>query len=264
MAKASFPAALKHGRALPLSDGDVTVIAGYLGCHIAAVRAVLAVESAGKGFGPDGRPIILNEPHIFYRELGAGAKRDKAVANGLAYAKWKTKPYLKTQAERYDWMDKAIAIDEAAALKSCSWGLGQLMGFNYKICGFKTVQEFVEAMLYSEGAQLYGMARFIVSSKLQAHMRSLNWASFAKGYNGAGYKQNKYDAKLAAAYANRPASEKVTPPPASASQLAVLLGQGAAQPDIEPTAPVTAVPEPVAVSPLAAFINALLALFKKA
>ena len=231
------------GKALPLSDGDVGIIAGYLGCHVASVRAVLAVESAGKGFGPDGRPLILNEPHIFYRELGEGPKRDRAVANGLAYAKWKTKPYPKTAAERYDWLAKAMEVDEVAALRSCSWGLGQIMGFNHKLCGFATVREFIDAMTYSEGAQLYGMARFIISTKLQNALKSRNWASFAKGYNGAGYKENRYDEKLAAAYDKRPFAERVTPPPASDSQLTMLLGKGVAQPDIEPPpkpAPMTA------------------------
>jgi hypothetical protein len=31
-------------------------------------------------------------------------------------------------------------------------------------------------------------------------LENLDWAKFARGYNGAGYKQNKYDEKLAAAY----------------------------------------------------------------
>ncbi len=249
-----------RGQARQLSDGDVTTIAGYLGCHVAAVRAVLAVESAGAGFGPDGRPLILNEPHIFYRELKAGAKRDRAVANGLAYAAWKTKPYPKTQAARYAWLEQAMGIDETAALRSCSYGLGQCMGFNHKLCGFATVQAFVDAMTYSEGAQLYAMARFIVSNKLQVHLRTHNWAAFARGYNGAGYKANRYDEKLAAAYAKRPASEKITPPTASDSQLAAMLGHGAAPPDIEP--PKT--PTPNDAHWLAVLINALLALFKKA
>lgn len=75
------------GAALPLGSEDVKTIAGYLGCHIAALRAVLAVESNGKGFSADKRPIILSELHIFYRELDAGAKRDGAVRDGLAFAK---------------------------------------------------------------------------------------------------------------------------------------------------------------------------------
>lgn len=213
------------GRALPLSDGDVEIIAGYLGCHVAAVRAVLAVESAGKGFH-NGRPLILNEPHIFYRQLGQGSKRDRAVAQGLAYKVWRTKPYLKSVDARYEWLEKAMAIDEVAALRSCSWGLGQMMGFNHRLCGFASVQEFVAAMCHSEGAQLYAMARFIVSRGIQKNLKEFDWAGFAYRYNGAQYKKNSYDTKLKAAYDKRPSSEKRTPPPASEAQLMALLGKG--------------------------------------
>lgn len=258
-----------RGQALPLSDGDVSIIAGYLGCHVAAVRAVLAVESAGQGFH-NGRPLILNEPHIFYREL-SGGKRAQAVAQGLAYKVWRTKPYLKSVDARYEWLERAMAIDEVAALRSCSWGLGQMMGFNHKICGFATVHEFVAAMCHSEGAQLYGMARFIVSKGIQKNLRTFDWAGFAYRYNGAGYKKNKYDTKLAAAYARRPSSEKVTPPPATESQLKALLGKGKPKPAHElpraplppPLPPLPPTPKPASGGFFTALINLILSLFGK-
>lgn len=227
------------GQGRPLGANDVKVIAGYLGCEIAAIRAVLAVEAAGKGFGPDKRPIILNEPHVFYREL-SGQKRTDAARAGLAYSKWGSKPYPKTQSARYQWLSKAMKIDESAALKSCSWGLGQVMGFNHKLCGFSTVQQFVEAMKYSEGAQLYAVARFIVSRGLTKYLRAKNWAAFAKGYNGAGYAKNAYHTKLASAYAKRPKSERVVPPPATEAEIKALLG-GAAPVS---TAPIVKVAKP--------------------
>jgi len=36
------------------------------------IRAVLAVGPAGGGFDKLGRPRMLFEPHVFYRELGPG------------------------------------------------------------------------------------------------------------------------------------------------------------------------------------------------
>jgi hypothetical protein len=224
------------GAALPLADGDVVTIAGYLGCQIATVRAVLAVESAGKGFGSDGRPIILNEPHVFYREL-KGAQRELAVEAGLAYPKWGTKPYPASQDARYEWLARAMSINETAALRSCSWGLGQLMGFNHKVCGFDTPQDMVEAMCRSEGAQLFAMARFIVSNGLQDELRRLDWSGFARGYNGSGYAKNAYHTKLAAAYKRRPAAEKVTPPAASLAALDALLSAGEASQSPAPVTP---------------------------
>jgi hypothetical protein len=42
---------------------------------------------------------------------------------------------------------------------------------------------------------------FLKGSGLLPALRSLDWAAFAKGYNGPGYSANKYDRKLAKAYA---------------------------------------------------------------
>lgn len=254
-----------RGRALPLKDGDVELVAGYLGCETAAVRAVMAVESRSKAY-QDGRPIILNEPHVFYRELGkiSRAKRDEAVSAGLAYKKWKTKPYLRTQAERYAWLDKAMKIDKEAALKSCSWGLGQVMGFNHAVCGLDTAEAFVKAMMHSKGGQLLVIARFIVGNKLQRHLRRPhNWRKFARSYNGPGYATHGYHTKLARAYANRPDSEKTVPPIPSDAALEALMGnagpQEPVQPDPVPPPPdIPAQPDTPSQPPQSGFSVALL------
>jgi len=227
------------GAARPLKEDDIRLVAGYLRCHLAALKAVIAVESRDEGFGADGRPIILNEPHIFWRELGAGGKRNKAVKAGLAYRKWGTKPYPKTQASRYRWLEKAMAIEERAALRSCSWGLGQVMGFNHGLCGFTDVQSFVRAMLISEGAQLYAMARFIVSNDLHDNLRERDWSGFARGYNGSGFAKHGYHTKLKNAYEDRPAWEKVFPRAVSEADILAALVDDVApdvptQPDLPP------------------------------
>lgn len=211
------------GEAKRMLPADVETIAGYLGCEVAMVRAVLAVESANSGFDSQGRPKMLFEPHVFYRELGAGPERERAKAEGIAYSAWKSGNY---PADSYPRLQKAIAINETAALKSASWGLHQGMGFNFALMGFKSVQDYVKAMTYSESAHLYAMGRFIVSKGLQKHLRSKNWSSFAKGYNGSGYLRNQYHVKLKEAYDRRPASERYVPPPASVMDLNRLLGLG--------------------------------------
>ncbi|AWF80569.1 peptidoglycan-binding protein [Microbulbifer sp. A4B17] len=211
------------GAALPMNDDDIRIIAGYLGCEIAALKSVLSVESAGKGFGYEDRPIILNEPHIFYRELTIPKQRQRASRENLAYPYPGTMPYPVTQSDRYLWLEKAMAINKDAALASCSWGLGQILGANYKACGFSTVLAFVEAMMYSDGAQLYIMARFIVSNSLQMYLRSRAWAEFARRYNGPSYASNHYDLKLEHAYERMPLSDKVTPPPTDINTLNKLI-----------------------------------------
>ena len=54
---------------MTLAINDYQAAATKLGVDIASVRAVASVESNGKGMFPDGRPAILFERHIFYREL---------------------------------------------------------------------------------------------------------------------------------------------------------------------------------------------------
>jgi len=267
------------GKALDLTPDDVDIVAGYLGIEIAALRAVMAIEAAGRGFDKSRRPTMLFEPHVFWRELGSGAKRDRAAREGLAYAKWGAQKYPR---ESYTRLSKAVEIDREKALRSASWGLGQVMGFNHKAAGFDSASEMVEAMMHSEGAQLFAMARFMVTNGLHRHLRDKNWAAFARGYNGPGFRKNKYDEKLAAAYSKRPAFERVVPPPAKTDQIDALLGKADAPKTPQkpadaqkpaPVAPTPAKPEPApepaprpapaAKSWLSVLIEALARMFKR-
>ncbi|CAH2407465.1 hypothetical protein MES4922_670002 [Mesorhizobium ventifaucium] len=127
----------------------------------------------------------------------AGAARAKAVAAGLAYAKWGEKPY---PSDSYPRLKAACAIDETAALRSASWGLGQVLGENFRAAGFPTVQAMVEAMMEDEALQLAAAVNFIAANRLDGKLRAHDWAGFAKGYNGASYGKNAYDIRLAAAF----------------------------------------------------------------
>ena len=180
-----------------LTHADIIAAATKINIPVAALKAVVAVEARGQGFKGD-RPIILFERHVFYRNLPS-QKRNEAVAKGLATKRWK-RGYLKTQSARYRRLSKASDIDEDAALKACSWGLGQVLGENWKFCGFSSISEFVEYQFESEANQLDTMCRYIVAAKLDDDLRALDWAGFALGYNGRGYKKNNYHKKLARAY----------------------------------------------------------------
>src|SRR5581483_5777658 len=104
-------------------------------------------------------------------------------------------------AAQYDRLARAIALDRAAALRSASWGLGQVMGFNAQAAGFADAEALVDAMAESENAQLLAMAKFInQQSKAVAALRNHDWATFARIYNGPNYAINKYDVKLAGAF----------------------------------------------------------------
>lgn len=185
------------GKAKRLDDIDLPAIGAEIDVGEDEIHAVLDVETAGGGFDSIGRPKMLFEPHIFYRELGPGPARDKAVALGLAYPKWGQKKYPK---DSYARLGQAMEIDLEKALRSASWGLGQIMGFNCKLAGYATARQMVDAFLDDEETHLRAMVKFIINSGLHDELRGHDWAGFARGYNGAGYAKHGYHTKLAAAF----------------------------------------------------------------
>lgn len=201
------------GQAKRLDDLDLPLIGRLIGVGEDEVHAILDVEAAGTGFDKQGRPKMLFEPHIFWKQLGPGARRDKAAAAGLAYPRWKPGAYPK---DSYPRLLKAMQIDEEAALRSASWGLGQIMGFNCKLAGYPTAKAMVAAFIDDEADHLAGMIRFIKATGLDDELRRHDWKGFARAYNGAGFAKNGYDRKLAAAFA-RWQKIKDTPVPAGAA-----------------------------------------------
>ena len=185
-----------------LTAEQIKTIAKENNIPYAALRAVIEVEAKGDGFNSDGTPVILFERHIFRRRLIANGKESLAVRltkerPDLCYTSMGA--YGKYSAQ-HDRMAEASKYDRTSALESASWGLFQIMGFHWKSLGFPTLQSFINTMYRDEMGQLDAGIRFIKMNKLDVHLRNENWASFAKGYNGASYKVNKYDEKLAAAY----------------------------------------------------------------
>jgi hypothetical protein len=96
-----------------IDDIDLPTIAATIGAGEDELHAFMDVEAAGSPWDKQGRPKMLFEPHLFYRALGPGKKRDAAVKAGLAYAKWGAKKY---PADSYPRLLQAMAIDEAKAL----------------------------------------------------------------------------------------------------------------------------------------------------
>jgi hypothetical protein len=87
-------------------------------------------------------------------------------------------------------------LDRAAALQSASWGLGQVLGENFKVGGFVSVDEMVQAMSDSEDTQITAVGAFILGRRLDRALATHDWASFARGYNGPAFATNHYDVRL--------------------------------------------------------------------
>ena len=169
-----------------------------LKCHPADLEAIAQVESGGYGWFDDGRIKLLFEKHVFYRRLPATV-RARAVAKKLARRKWispKRGGYRdqKGASSRYKLFEKAIEFHDRAAYESASYGSYQIMGFNYKPCGYSSAKDMFEAFLTGEQAQLDAFIKFLKSRRLVVAMRKRDFALIEKRYNGGG---------LGGAYARR-------------------------------------------------------------
>lgn len=243
------------GAAKRIDDIDLPKLGALIGVGEDELHAFLDVETRGTGFDAEGRPRILFERHVFWRELPSG-KRQQAQAAGLAS---RTPGGYGKESEQYGKLGRALAIDATAALRSCSWGLGQIMGFNHKLAGYETVEEMILAFMEDEENQLLGAVRFIQNTGLDKALREHRWADFAKGYNGPNYKINRYDEKLAEAYAKWSRIKDTPWPPAATKPLpekVVVLPE----PEPEPEDQIARGPGPVAtvLGGLAAAIGAAL------
>jgi hypothetical protein len=186
------------GAGVKLQEQDFANIAADLGVGVPEVKAVQGVESAGSGFIEDGRPLIRFEAHQFSRltkhfydhvfpGISVRKRNDSLVQGGAAGRR-----------REYNRLEKAMLLDRTAALESASWGLFQIMGFNYSTVNLRSVEELVGAMYKSEGEQLKLFSEFVKKTGLADALKHKNWADFARRYNGHDY--GDYDKKLERAY----------------------------------------------------------------
>lgn len=179
----------------------ISKLAKEYSIETAALLAIVETESAGVSFwkvGSFDKPAIRFEGHYFYDRIPE-SRRAEAVKLGLAHPDAGVVKNPKSYAARYALLERARAFDENAALESTSWGLGQVMGANWRDLGYKSVKDFVSKQNTIEG-QVEAMLRFIKVNGLIKYINAKNWKAFASRYNGPAYKKNKYDTKMADAY----------------------------------------------------------------
>ncbi|ARU88294.1 N-acetylmuramidase family protein [Pseudomonas sp. M30-35] len=196
---------------LLLGHADLAAAAKRLGVDLASVYAVNEVESLGSGFASNGKPTILFERHVMYRQLSTPVHADDDASQLKQHADElvltnpnlvNPKPggYAGGTAE-HQRLARARMIDDSCALSSASWGAFQIMGYHWELLGYSSVQDFAEQMAKSEAEQLDAFVRFIEADPaLHKALKAKKWAEFAKRYNGPAYARNLYDVKLERAY----------------------------------------------------------------
>jgi hypothetical protein len=179
---------------IQLTEQDFQVAAAQIQVDIPAIKAVAEIESANSGFLSSGEPVILFERHVFHQRTGG-----KFSASHPDLSNKTPGGYGGVQAQ-HGRLQRAAELDHNAALESASWGRFQVMGYHWKALGYKSLQEFINGMYAGVDGQLEAFIRYVKVNRLDADLRRHDWASFARGYNGPGYKKNAYDTKLAAAW----------------------------------------------------------------
>lgn len=191
-----------------LTDEDFRKVAAELEVEVAAIKAVVSIEAgaAMKGFWAPGVPVV-NFDRTMYNKYArtaaskAGDKNAKVPSglSGYALSEW-------TQ------LVNARRVNEQGANLGTFWGMFQIGGFNYKICGCESIKEFVDLMSYSELEQLELFASFIRNAGFVNDLRVKNWAGFARKYNGPSYARRGYHTKMASAYAKFKAQDAKAAP----------------------------------------------------
>lgn len=241
---------LGKGRAAAIAPAEIAVLADELGCHPADLEAIAEIESGGFGWYSDGRIKILFEKHWFYR-LVEPAVRATALRRGLARKFWVSPSKggyrdQKTPDERYAILANAIDLDREAAFSSVSIGRFQIMGFNYKICGFVSASAMWMKFLDSERHQLRAFTNFLKSKGLVPAIRRRDFAKVEKGYNGGGLR-GAYAAKMSRE------SDKLRAGKWKDYRAGSFIVAPAVRPETTPASPATispvidATPDPVAV-----------------
>lgn len=182
-----------------ISESDLKKISESFNLSVPHLKAILAVESNGKGFWEvpgylDIVPVVRFEKHIFTRITNGRYSKEHPHLVGRV---WQDSP---SGYKAWALLSSALKVDRNAAVQSASWGLMQIMGFHFRACGCKDIESFVKLMSKSEAEQLKLGLTYMRTFGLIEVLQSNNWKEFARRYNGSLYWMHGYDKKLKRAY----------------------------------------------------------------
>jgi hypothetical protein len=176
------------------SPSALSAAAWALNVEVWKIEVFAKVESSSDGaYYDDGQPTLLYERHLFHRFTNGKFNLSKvsniphpynilSSPNPGDYGN-KSWQHLKLRA--------AIKLDRDAALRSCSWGLFQILGDNWKRCGYLSLQDYINDV-YQGGADSHLRAfTFFIHSDSDLHraLKDGNWHTVGRLYNGRNYMQ---------------------------------------------------------------------------
>lgn len=199
--------------AAPTIDDEIDWAATQLGCDPAAIHAVVDIEAGHihDGFWGPGKPVIhfsFNQFKKYAAKRGINVESHRKTHPVLFQSPDRSKHGGSAMKAMKARLDQAMAIDSVAAIQATFWGMMQIAGFNWKLCGASSPQEFCRQMEGDNHTQMQLFVNFLRSTRLDEPLRQHNWARFARGYNGPSYASRGYHTRLARAYAKRKAQAR--------------------------------------------------------
>ena len=187
---------------IPLTEDDFREVAERIGVEVAAIKAIVDIEAgpSHEGFSAPGKPLINFDLTMFRRfATRRGVNLSKYSQSHSVVFNSHRGSQIKANAR----LDAARSIDSDAAVEGTFWGMFQIGGFNWKKCGAESLDDFVMRMSRSERDQLDMFVEFVDNSGLLKYLKSKDWESFARGYNGPAYARRNYHTRMASAYARQ-------------------------------------------------------------
>jgi hypothetical protein len=166
---------------------DLESLSKETGIEPAFLMAILQQESGGNPSA------IRFEPHLFNRKSSNG-KVPFTPADGKTFS-------LISSETNKGAFERAYKIDADAAVRSSSWGLGQVLG-GHLINLYGSPERGVQAFWSNpRKVSLELIIEWIKSNpRAVSAAKKKDFAGFAKIYNGSNYRMNNYDTKLEQGY----------------------------------------------------------------
>jgi len=174
--------------------GLLEALSSMAGIEGAAAVAVLAVESQGRGFAPDGRMVIRFENHVFWSQWGKHQSDrfresfrfdEKQRWRGHRFRNGDWVEVHSDQAREWMVFEFARTLDEEAAIRSTSLGAPQILGLNHGRIGYPTARQMFAKFQSDIRYQVLGLFDFLRPSMIAA-LRERRYQDFAARYNGPG------------------------------------------------------------------------------
>ncbi len=210
--RSTYLARLSGRDRVPADRVAIDKVAIDHGVRPETLRAVMRVEGGRDGgYAPDGRLLILFEPQLFSRLTARKYDQSHPALSTSASGRI---PYPRTQAERWNQLAAAYALDPETAVAATSWGTFQLLGMNYRGAGYGSATEFIAAITRSEVAQARAFISYVQSIGALDELQRLDWDGFVFRYNGPTRGvDGQLARRMAEEYSNLMRMHEVAPPP---------------------------------------------------